>query len=322
MSVLVYTESENGKFKKASFELAAYAKAIADKMGSEVTALTINNDDPSAIGEYGIGKTLDVKNDQLDKFNAEVYANVVAQAAKKIDAKIVVVSQSANACYMAPMLAVELEAGYASNAVDVPDTTNGFTVKRTAFTNKAFNHTDISSEVKLIGLSTNAFGAEKHEVDVNSEGFSPELADELFKVNVEEVDKNTDKVSIADAEVVVSGGRGLKGPDNWHLIEDLAETLGAATACSKPVSDMGWRSHEEHVGQTGKPVASNLYIAIGISGAIQHLAGINASKNKVVINNDPEAPFFKAADYGVVGDAFEVVPKLTEKLKEFQAKNN
>ena len=322
MSVLVYTESENGKFKKASFELAAYAKAIADKMGSEVTALTINNDDPSAIGEYGIGKTLDVKNDQLEKFNAEVYANVVAQAAKKIDAKIVVVSQSANACYMAPMLAVELEAGYASNAVDVPDTTNGFTVKRTAFTNKAFNHTDISSEVKLIGLSTNAFGAEKHEVDVNSEGFSPELADELFKVNVEEVDKNTDKVSIADAEVVVSGGRGLKGPDNWHLIEDLAETLGAATACSKPVSDMGWRSHEEHVGQTGKPVASNLYIAIGISGAIQHLAGINASKNKVVINNDPEAPFFKAADYGVVGDAFEVVPKLTEKLKEFQAKNN
>ena len=322
MSVLVYTESENGKFKKASFELAAYAKAIADKMGSEVTALTINNDDPSAIGEYGIGKTLDVKNDQLEKFNAEVYANVVAQAAKKIDAKIVVVSQSANACYMAPMLAVELEAGYASNAVDVPDTTNGFTVKRTAFTNKAFNHTDISSEVKLIGLSTNAFGAEKQEVDVNSEGFSPELADELFKVNVEEVDKNTDKVSIADAEVVVSGGRGLKGPDNWHLIEDLAETLGAATACSKPVSDMGWRSHEEHVGQTGKPVASNLYIAIGISGAIQHLAGINASKNKVVINNDPEAPFFKAADYGVVGDAFEVVPKLTEKLKEFQAKNN
>ncbi len=322
MSVLVYTESENGKFKKASFELAAYAKAIADKMGSEVTALTINNDDPSAIGEYGIGKTLDVKNDQLEKFNAEVYANVVAQAAKKIDAKIVVVSQSANACYMAPMLAVELEAGYASNAVDVLDTTNGFTVKRTAFTNKAFNHTDISSEVKLIGLSTNAFGAEKHEVDVNSEGFSPELADELFKVNVEEVDKNTDKVSIADAEVVVSGGRGLKGPDNWHLIEDLAETLGAATACSKPVSDMGWRSHEEHVGQTGKPVASNLYIAIGISGAIQHLAGINASKNKVVINSDPEAPFFKAADYGVVGDAFEVVPKLTEKLKEFQAKNN
>lgn len=322
MSVLVYTESENGKFKKASFELAAYAKAIADKMGSEVTALTINNDDPSAIGEYGIGKTLDVKNDQLDKFNAEVYANVVAQAAKKIDAKIVVVSQSANACYMAPILAVELEAGYASNAVDVLDTTNGFTVKRTAFTNKAFNHTDISSEVKLIGLSTNAFGAEKQEVDVNSEGFSPELADELFKVNVEEVDKNTDKVSIADAEVVVSGGRGLKGPDNWHLIENLAETLGAATACSKPVSDMGWRSHEEHVGQTGKPVASNLYIAIGISGAIQHLAGINASKNKVVINSDPEAPFFKAADYGVVGDAFEVVPKLTEKLKEFQAKNN
>jgi len=322
MSVLVYTESENGKFKKASFELATYARAIAEQTGSDLTALTINNDDPSAIGEYGISKTLDVKNDKLNEFNAEVYANVVAQAAKKVDAKIVVVSQSASACFMAPMLAVELEAGYVSNVVDVPATSEGFTIKRTAFTNKAFNHTDISSDIKLVGLSTNAFGAEKQESDVDSEEFSPELADELFKVNLEEVDKNTDKVSIADAEVVVSGGRGLKSPDNWQLEEDLADTLGAATACSKPVSDMGWRSHEEHVGQTGKPVASNLYIAIGISGAIQHLAGINASKNKVVINSDPEAPFFKAADYGVVGDAFEVVPKLTEKLKEFQAKNN
>lgn len=322
MSVLVYTESENRRFKKASFELATYAKSIADQMGSEVTALTINNDNPSAIGEYGINKTLDVNSDKLDKFNAEVYAKVVAQAAKKVDAKVVVISQTANACYLAPMLAIELEAGYASNVVDVPDTSSGFNVKRTAFTNKAFNHTEISSEIKLVGLSTNAFGAESNQVDVNSEAFSPELSDDLFKVNVEEVNKNTDKVSIADADIVVSGGRGLKGPDNWHLVENLAETLGAATACSKPVSDMGWRSHEEHVGQTGKPVATNLYVAIGISGAIQHLAGISASKNKVVINNDPEAPFFKAADYGIVGDAFEVVPKLTEKLKEFQAKNN
>jgi len=322
MSVLVYTESENGKFKKASFELATYAKAIADKMGVDITALTINNDNPSEIGEYGISKTLDVKNNQLDKFNAEVYANVIAQAAKKVDAKVVVISQTANACYLAPMLAVDLEAGYASNAVEVPELDDSFTVKRTAFTNKAFNHTQITSDIKLVGLSTNAFGSEKNEVDVSTEEFAPELSDDLFKVNVEEIDKNTDKVSIADAEIVVSGGRGLKGPDNWNLIEDLADTLGAATACSKPVSDMGWRSHEEHVGQTGKPVASNLYIAIGISGAIQHLAGISASKNKVVINNDPEAPFFKAADYGVVGDAFEVVPELTKKLKEFQAKNN
>ena len=322
MSVLVYTESENRKFKKASFELATYAKAIAEKMGEDVTALTINNDNPSEIAEYGISKTLDVKNDQLNKFNAEAYANVISQAAKKVGAKVVVISQTANACYLASMLAVDLEAGYASNAVEVPETDNGFTVKRTAFTNKAFNHTEITSDIKLVGLSSNAFGSKKNEVDVNTEEFEPELSDELFKVNVEEVDKNTDKVSIADAEIVVSGGRGLKGPDNWHLIEDLADTLGAATACSKPVSDMGWRSHEEHVGQTGKPVASNLYIAIGVSGAIQHLAGINASKNKVVINNDPEAPFFKAADYGVVGDAFEVVPELTKKLKDFQAKNN
>ena len=322
MSVLVYTESENGKFKKASFELATYAKAIADKMGTTLTALTINNKAPAAIGEYGVAKTLDVKNDQLNEFNAEVYASVIAQAAKKVDANVVVISQTANACYLAPMLAVDLGAGYASNVVDVPDTDNGFTVKRTAFTNKAFNHTTISSDIKLVGLSTNAFGAEKNGTEVNTEEFTPELPDDLFKINVEEVDKNTDKVSIADAEIVVSGGRGLKGPDNWHLIEDLADTLKAATACSKPVSDMGWRSHEEHVGQTGKPVASNLYIAIGVSGAIQHLAGINASKNKVVINKDPEAPFFKAADYGVVGDAFEIIPELTKKLKEFQTQNN
>jgi electron transfer flavoprotein alpha subunit len=190
-------------------------------------------------------------------------------------------------------------------------------VKRSVFTNKAFTQSEITSDIKIIGVSNNAFGSMENNVSCTVEEFAANLA--TSSVTVASVDKATDKVTIADAEVVVSGGRGLKGPENWHMIEDLAEVLGAATACSKPVSDMGWRPHSEHVGQTGKPVASNLYIAIGVSGAIQHLAGINSSKVKVVINSDPEAPFFKAADYGIVGDAFEVVPQLIEKLKAFKA---
>lgn len=321
MSVLVYTESENGKFKKDAFQVASYAKGIADKTGSTVTAIAFNVEDASALGNYGVEKVLNVSNEKLTSFNAEAYADVIAQAAKKEGAKVVVVDQTANAKYMAPLLAVNLEAGYASNVVALPESTEPFSVKRTAFTNKAFNITSIDTAVKLIGLSKNAYPLKENKSEVSTENFEPALSGEDFSVTVESVDKATDKVTIADAEIVVSGGRGLKGPENWNMIEELADVLGAATACSKPVSDMGWRPHSEHVGQTGKPVASNLYIAIGISGAIQHLAGINAAKTKVVINNDPEAPFFKAADYGVVGDAFEVVPKLIEKLKEFKANN-
>ncbi|MGB7843125.1 MAG: electron transfer flavoprotein subunit alpha/FixB family protein [Salinimicrobium sp.] len=321
MSVLVYTESEEGKFKKTAFEVSSYAKGVADMMGTEVTAIAINAGDTSELGNYGVSKVLKVNNDKLEKFNAEAYADAIKQAAEKEGAKVVVVSQSANAKYLAPLLAVLLEAGYASNVVTLPESTEPFEVKRTAFTNKAFNFTRISTDIKIIGVSKNAFGLKENQTEVSEEDFSPSLSAEDFSVNVVSVDKATDKVTIADAEIVVSGGRGLKGPENWGMIEELAETLGAATACSKPVSDMGWRPHGEHVGQTGKPVAANLYIAVGISGAIQHLAGINASKTKVVINNDPEAPFFKAADYGIVGDAFEVVPKLTEKLKEFKANN-
>lgn len=317
MSVLVYTESEEGKFKKVALEVASYAKAIADQMGTTVTAVSINGDDTSVLGNHGVDKVLKVSNDQLSKFNANAYASVIKQAAEKEGSNVVVVSSSADSKYLAPLLAVEMNAGYASNVVEAPTSTSPFTVKRTAFTNKAFNFTTIDTENKVIGLSKNAFGVKESSSEAAAEEFSPNLPE--MTVNVESVDKATDKVTIADAEIVVSGGRGLKGPENWGMIEELAEVLGAATACSKPVSDLGWRPHSEHVGQTGKPVASNLYIAVGISGAIQHLAGINASKVKVVINTDPEAPFFKAADYGVVGDAFEVVPALTEKLKEFKA---
>ena len=321
MSVLVYTETEEGKFKKAALEVASYAREVASKDGGSVTAVTFNAEDTSELGKYGVDKVLNIKNEKLSKFNAEAYADALKQAAEKEGSKVVVLSQSANSKYLAPLLAVQLNAGYAPNVVALPESTNPFTVKRSVFTNKAFNLLQINTDVKIVGVSQNAFGLKENQADASVEEFSPSLSEEDFSVNVESVDKATDKITIADAEIIVSGGRGLKGPENWGMIEEMAEILGAATACSKPVSDMGWRPHSEHVGQTGKPVASNLYIAVGISGAIQHLAGVNAAKTKVVINNDPEAPFFKAADYGVVGDAFEVVPKLNEKLKEFKEKN-
>jgi electron transfer flavoprotein alpha subunit len=317
MSVLVYTESEQGTLRKVAFEVASYAKAVADQLGVTVTALAINANDTSALGNYGVDKVLNIKNTALDNFNANGYATAIKQAAEKENAQVVVVSSSADSKYLAPLLAVGLKAGYASNVVAAPSETSPFTVKRTAFTNKAFELTQINTDIKIIGVSNNSFGLVETNGSASAEEFSPSIPE--LGVSVASVDKATDKVTIADAEIVVSAGRGLKGPENWGMIEELADVLGAATACSKPVSDLGWRPHSEHVGQTGKPVASNLYIAIGISGAIQHLAGISASKVKVVINTDPEAPFFKAADYGVVGDAFQVVPELIEKLKAFKA---
>ena len=319
MSVLVYTESENGSFKKIAHEAVSYAKGIADMLGSTVTAVSINGGDAGELGAYGASKVLEVANGDLDTFNAAAYASIVAQAAKNEGAEVVVLTSSANSKFMAPLVAVDLEAGYVANVTELPSSASPLKVKHSVFTNKAFSHTEINTPIKVLGLAKNAFGIKENATSASSESFSPSI--DTGGVSVVSVDKATDKVTIADAEVVVSAGRGMKGPENWGMIEELAETLGAATACSKPVSDMGWRPHGEHVGQTGKPVASNLYIAIGISGAIQHLAGINSSKVKVVINTDAEAPFFKAADYGIVGDAFEVVPQLIEKLKAFKAQN-
>ena len=320
--ILVYTESEEGKFKKVALEAVSYAKGIADQMGTSVTAISINADNTSELGKYGASKVLEVSNDRLAKFNAEAVADAISQAAKKEGANVIVLTSTANSKFLAPTLAVGLNAGFVPNVVGLPESTSPFKAKHSVFTNKAYAHTEIKTETKIIGLSKNSYGLKENETAISTEPFSPNLDAHDFDMEIVSVDKATDTVTIADAEIVVSGGRGLKGPENWGIIEDLAKTLGAATACSKPVSDLGWRPHSEHVGQTGKPVASNLYIAVGISGAIQHLAGINSSKVKVVINNDPEAPFFKAADYGMVGDAFEIVPELTEKLKEFKAQNN
>jgi electron transfer flavoprotein alpha subunit len=322
MSILIYAESADGKIKKVALELASYAKKVAASMGTSVTAVTINNSDNSALAAYGVDKVLNVSNDKLNNFSAKAYTDVIVQAAKKEGAQIILVSSSTDSIYLAPLVAVALEAGYASNVVELPVSTSPFQVKRTAFSNKAFNFTEISTPIKVLGIAKNSFGLIEHNAPLNEEAFTPTLNDADFGVKVESVEKVSGKVTIADAEIVVSAGRGMKGPENWGMIEELASVLGAATACSKPVSDIGWRPHSEHVGQTGKPVAANLYIAVGISGAIQHIAGINSSKVKVVINTDPEAPFFKVADYGVVGDAFAVVPQLIEKLKTFKASNS
>ena len=325
MSLLIYAESSpeasGGKFKKVAFELASYAKKVAETLGTTVTAVTVNAGDVSELSKYGVDKVLKISNEKLANFSAKAFADVIKQAAQKESAKIILLSSTTDSLYLAPFLAVGLEAGFASNVVGLPLSTSPFQVKRTAFSNKAFNVTEISTDVKVLSLAKNSYGIFENTAAATAEDFSPSLNDSDFNVKVESVEKASGKVTIADADVVVSGGRGLKGPENWGLIENLATVLGAATACSKPVSDLGWRPHSEHVGQTGKPVATNLYIAVGISGAIQHIAGINSSKVKVVINADAEAPFFKVADYGIVGDAFDILPRLTEKLAAFKAQN-
>ncbi|CAM1368183.1 Electron transfer flavoprotein alpha subunit apoprotein [Tenacibaculum sediminilitoris] len=315
MSVLVFADSSEGKFKKTAFEVVSYGKKVAEQLGSDLVVLTVNGGNASELYTFGAEKVVEVKND-LPSFNAKGYASIIKQVAEAKGATTVIIDSSVDGLTLAPLVAVALEAGYASNVVALPSSTNPFVVKRKAFSNKGFNNTEISTEKKVIGVAKNSYGAHENSVSGSTEGFDATLPE--LGVKSENINKATGKVTIADADIVVSAGRGLKGPENWGMVEELADVLGAATACSKPVSDLGWRPHSEHVGQTGKPVASNLYIAIGISGAIQHLAGINASKVKVVINTDPEAPFFKAADYGIVGDAFEVVPELVDKLKAFK----
>ena len=322
MSILIYAESAEGKFSKVAFELASYAKKVAESLGTTVTAVTMNIGDISDLSKYGVDKVLKVTNDKLAGFSAKAYSDVIKQAAQKEGAKLVLLSSTTDSIYLAPLVAVSLEAGFASNVVGLPVSIAPFQVKRTAFSNKAFNITEIGTEIKILGLAKNSYGIFEIASNLTEEDFNPSIGDHDFGIKVASVEQVSGKVSIADADIVVSAGRGLKGPENWGMIEELAQVLGAATACSKPVSDLDWRPHSEHVGQTGKPVASNLYIAIGISGAIQHIAGINSSKVKVVINTDPEAPFFKVADYGIVGDAFDVVPRLTEKLKAFKASHS
>ena len=313
MTILVVIESELGKIKKSGLELASYGRKIADDKGLKLTAVGFNIEDYSVLNKYGVDKLYNVETGEDIFFDVDRYSETITKIIKEENAILIVVSSSADGRYLGPVLSIKTQSAYIPNVVEVPSQYEPIQVKCSCFTNKAFKISKSLKNRTIISLLSNSFG-------LNEKASSLELINHNYEngtvnLKVDSVDKVSDKVSIADAQIVVSGGRGLKGPENWYLIEDLAEVLGAATACSKPVSDMGWRPHSEHVGQTGKPVASNLYIAVGVSGAIQHLAGINSSKIKVVINNDPEAPFFKSADYGIVGDAFDVIPKLTEKLK-------
>lgn len=319
MSVLVFVENIEGKFKKSAFEVVSYAKTIANTLNQKLTALSIGDVSDTALeslGKYGANKILNVNSEKLKSFINQAYASIITQAAKQEEANIIVLSNSFSGKGLAPRVAAKMEAGLADGAVGLPEINeNSFRIKKTAFSGKAFAITELTSVTKVIALNANAFELREEITTPEIATFEADLRSQDFDTIVKEIVRTTDKISLPEAEIVVSGGRGLKGPENWGIIEDLADALGAATACSKPVSDAGWRPHEEHVGQTGIAVSPNLYIAIGISGAIQHLAGVSSSKTIVVINKDPEAPFFKVADYGIVGDAFEIVPKITSAIK-------
>jgi len=321
MSVLVLVEHTGGSIKKKSFEAVQYAAEIAKKAGTTATALvlgTIADSEMENLGNYGVQKVLHVADKRLDDLHARAYASALIAAAKKENSKIIIALHDINGRAVAPRVAVQLKAGLVAGALSYPDTEKGFVVKKAVFSGKSFAFVNITSDVKVITLMANTFPLKQGDGKATVEKLEVSFGEKDFGIKVKEVSKVTGEVSLADAELVVSGGRGMKGPENWGLIEDLAKELGAATACSRPVADAHWRPHHEHVGQTGGTIRPNLYIAVGISGAIQHLAGVNGSKTIVVINKDPEAPFFKAANYGVVGDAMEILPRFTEAVKKFK----
>ncbi len=311
MAIFVYAENINGVYKKAAFEAVSYAKSVADGMGDTVTAVSVNpTDGAHSLYKYGANKVINIKDDGLKNFSARAYAEAMNAVA---DGNVIVFPHTTDASSVAPMLAVMKDFSLITNVLDAPESTSPFQVKRKAFSGKGYMHAKAEGQGVIITVSQNAFGVKENAAAGTEEVKDLTIANEDTKVLSHE--QSSGKLDLKEAEVVVSAGRGMKGPENWGMIEDLANTLGAATACSKPVSDIGWRPHSEHVGQTGKAIAPNLYIAVGISGAIQHLAGVNSSKTIVVINSDAEAPFFKSADYGVVGDAFQIIPALTEKIK-------
>lgn len=311
MAIFVYAENINGVYKKAAFEAVSYAKAVADQMGDTVTTVSVNPTDASdSLYKYGADKVINIKDDGLKNFSARAYAEAMNAVA---DGNVIIFPHTTDASSVAPMLAVMKDFSLITNVLEAPESTSPFQVKRKAFSGKGYMHAKAEGQGVIITVSQNAFGVKENAVAGTEEAKDLTIANEDTKVLSHE--QSSGKLDLKEAEVVVSAGRGMKGPENWGMIEDLANTLGAATACSKPVSDIGWRPHSEHVGQTGKAIAPNLYIAVGISGAIQHLAGVNSSKTIVVINSDAEAPFFKSADYGVVGDAFQIIPALTEKIK-------
>jgi electron transfer flavoprotein alpha subunit len=325
MSVLVYTENVEGKFKKSCYEAISYAKAIAGQLNLPLTALSIGDvpdEELKNLGNYGAEKILRCYVERLKMLNVQPYASVIAQAAKAEGARVVVISASFSGKGIAPRVAVKLNAALGENVSELPKIGGTFEIKKGAFSGKAFAWVELLAEVKVISVIPNSYKVVEAPASPSVVPFEATFKDSDFALTVKETVRATDKISLPDAELVISAGRGMKGPENWGMIEELANILGAATACSKPVSDAGWRPHSEHVGQTGIAISPDLYIAIGISGAIQHLAGVSSSKVIVVVNKDPEAPFFKSADYGILGDAFEIVPRLIEGAKAFKAAHN
>jgi electron transfer flavoprotein alpha subunit len=321
MSVLVYTENWDGKFKKLTFELVSYAAGVAKMMSTTITAVSIGKVDENellSLGKYGANKIINVYNEQLKSLDNQVYAAVISEISVKENATVIVISNNNTGKAIAPRIAVRLKAGVGSGVSKLPLNINPFTVYKRTYSGNAFAHLVIRSEVKILTLAQNSFEVVETPVNAIIENMNPVVDGSLLKTVVKDVQKQSGKILLTDADIVVSGGRGMKSPDNWSPLVELAGLLGAAMACSRPVSDEGWRPHEEHTGQTGKIIAPNLYIAVGISGATQHLAGISSSKYIAAINIDKDAPIFEAAQYGIVGDAMKVLPKLVEAVKEIK----
>ncbi len=315
MAALVFVELDEGNVKKSSLEAVSYAHAVE----GEVTAIVFGSiSSPESLGKAGAGKVLHVEDEKLAAPNIMAYATAIAEAMNQEGSNLLVLAKSSLGDAVSARVAIKVDAALAANVNDLPDTSSGYSVKKSIYTGKAFANTTLEGDKKIISLKKNAMAIKEDGGSPEVVKFSPTIQEGDFQVKTTKTEKAEGEVLLPEADIVVSGGRGLKGPENWGMIEDLAKTLGAATGCSKPVSDMDWRPHHEHVGQTGIKVSPSLYIAVGISGAIQHLAGVNSSKVILVVNKDSEAPFFKAADYGVVGDAFEVLPKLTEAIKKAQ----
>ncbi|MBS1948411.1 MAG: electron transfer flavoprotein subunit alpha/FixB family protein [Bacteroidetes bacterium] len=318
MSVLIFIDHTDGHVKKTSLEALSYGAKVAAQTGNAAEGILLGTvaDDLTLLGKYGIKKINRVNNEILNHLDPQLIADVLAEVVKQTGAKIIVFPNNVTGKAIAPILSAKLKAGLVSGVVSLPDTSNGFIVRKSVFSGKAFANVSINTEIKIISLNPNSYQIQ--EPGGTAEIVSLDIPVGASKIKALSTSKSSGDIPLSEAEIVVSGGRGLKGPENWGMIEELAKLLGAATACSRPVADEHWRPHNEHVGQTGLAIAPNLYIAIGISGAIQHLAGVNRSKTIVVINKDPEAPFFKAANYGIVGDAFEVVPKIIQAVKQLK----
>ncbi|MUP39531.1 electron transfer flavoprotein subunit alpha/FixB family protein [Labilibaculum euxinus] len=317
MSVIAFAKNWNGKFKNSTYELVSYTRNLASQLNTQLIVVSIGEvkeEELKSLGKYGAERIISVNDPQMNTLTSRVYAQVISELAEIEGADTIVMSDNESGKAIAPRISVKMKAGMVSAVLELPILMNPFVVKKGAFSGKAFEHVQIDSPVKVITIAKNCFGFTENQVDVSIEEFSPNLDAALFKIQVLEEEKQTNKVNLADADIVVSAGRGMRSPDNWGVVEELADALGAATACSRPVSDEGWRGHEEHVGQTGKVIAPNLYFAAGISGAIQHVAGVSRSKCIVAVNTDPEAPIFGVADYGIIGDVMEVLPKLTEAI--------